>query len=76
MSLLAHFLSLLKILFWGVFPSTQLKTQLEQNEALAEKEQMLRQKLARELEEVGVGEEDTRVCKAFLDSWLLMKPKN
>lgn len=37
---------------------------------------MLRQKLARELEEVGVGEEDTRVCKAFLDSWLLMKPKN
>lgn len=78
MSLLAHFLSLLKILFLGVFPlfSTQLKTQLEQNETLAEKEQMLRQKLARELEEVGVGEEDTRVCKAFLDSWLLMKPKN
>lgn len=37
---------------------------------------MLRQKLARELEEVGVGEEDTRVCKAFLGSWLLMKPKN
>ncbi|NWY73132.1 RRBP1 protein, partial [Erithacus rubecula] len=29
----------------------KLKTQLEQNEALAEKEQMLRQKLARELEE-------------------------
>ncbi|NWZ38853.1 RRBP1 protein, partial [Brachypodius atriceps] len=29
----------------------ELKTQLEQNEALAEKEQMLRQKLARELEE-------------------------
>lgn len=54
----------------------QLKTQLEQNETLAEKEQMLRQKLARELEEVGVGKEDTRVCKAFLDSWLLLKPKN
>ncbi|NXP92493.1 RRBP1 protein, partial [Passerina amoena] len=37
----------------GCFPlfSTQLKTQLEQNETLAEKEQMLRQKLARELEE-------------------------
>uniref|UniRef100_A0A8C5JJI4 Ribosome binding protein 1 n=1 Tax=Junco hyemalis TaxID=40217 RepID=A0A8C5JJI4_JUNHY len=33
-----------------------LKTQLEQNETLAEKEQTLRQKLARELEEVGVGE--------------------
>lgn len=61
----------------GCFPlfSTQLKTQLEQNETLAEKEQMLRQKLARELEEVGVGKEDTRVCKAFLDSWLLMKPR-
>lgn len=28
-----------------------MKTQLEQNETLAEKEQMLRQKLARELEE-------------------------
>ncbi|RMB93641.1 hypothetical protein DUI87_29868 [Hirundo rustica rustica] len=38
----------------------KLKTQLEQNETLAEKEQMLRQKLARELEEVGVGKEDTR----------------
>uniref|UniRef100_A0A8C9NDV5 Ribosome binding protein 1 n=1 Tax=Serinus canaria TaxID=9135 RepID=A0A8C9NDV5_SERCA len=52
-----------------------LKTQLEQNETLAEKEQMLRQKLARELEEVGVGKGDTKVCKAFLDSWLLMKPR-
>ncbi|KFP00452.1 Ribosome-binding protein 1, partial [Calypte anna] len=31
--------------------TTQLKTQLEQNEALVEKEQMLRQKLALELEE-------------------------
>ncbi|NWV35226.1 RRBP1 protein, partial [Grantiella picta] len=39
--------------FLECFPlfSTQLKTQLEQNETLAEKEQMLRQKLARELEE-------------------------
>lgn len=77
MSLLAHFLNLFKLTS-GCFPlfSTQLKTQLEQNETLAEKEQMLRQKLARELEEVGMGEEDSRVCKAFLDSWLLMKPKN
>lgn len=33
----------------------QLKMQLEQNEALMEKEQELRQKLVRELEEVGAG---------------------
>ncbi|XP_074944684.1 ribosome-binding protein 1 isoform X1 [Phalacrocorax aristotelis] len=38
----------------------ELKTQLEQNEALVEKEQVLRQKLALELEEVHVGKEDTR----------------
>lgn len=79
---LAH---LLGLCFWfffnfisGCFPlfSTQLKTQLEQNETLVEKEQVLRQKLALELEEVGAGEKDTRVCKAFMGSWLLVKPKN
>jgi len=41
-----------------------------------EKEQVLRQKLALELEEVGAGEEDTRACKAFMGSRLLVKPKN
>lgn len=41
----------------------QLKTQLEQNEALVEKEQALRQKLVQELEEVGAGgERGARVC--------------
>lgn len=41
----------------------QLKTQLEQNEALLEKEQALRQKLVLELEEVGAGgERGARVC--------------
>ncbi|KAM4903868.1 ribosome-binding protein 1 isoform 1-T1 [Sylvia borin] len=35
----------------GEHAALELKTQLEQNEMLAEKEQMLRQKLARELEE-------------------------
>lgn len=44
------------------FFSTQLKTQLEQNEMLVEKEQLLRQKLALELEEVGAAEEDTSLC--------------
>lgn len=34
-----------------------MKTQLEQNEALVEKEQALRQKLVLELEEVGAGGE-------------------
>uniref|UniRef100_A0A8C5X3K0 Ribosome binding protein 1 n=1 Tax=Malurus cyaneus samueli TaxID=2593467 RepID=A0A8C5X3K0_9PASS len=48
-------------------PVGPLKTQLEQNETLAEREQTLRQKLARELEEVGAGEEDTRVCKERLE---------
>ncbi|KAJ7396598.1 ribosome binding protein 1 [Pitangus sulphuratus] len=38
----------------------ELKTQLEQNKTLVEKEQVLRQKLAWELEEVGVGKEDTK----------------
>lgn len=50
-----HQLSLC-FLFCSFFPlSTQLKMQLEQNEALMEKEQELRQKLTRELEEVGAG---------------------
>uniref|UniRef100_A0A8C2SWM8 Ribosome binding protein 1 n=1 Tax=Coturnix japonica TaxID=93934 RepID=A0A8C2SWM8_COTJA len=44
--------ALLLFCFLCIFPlSTQLKTQLEQNEALMEKEQELRQKLTRELEE-------------------------
>lgn len=66
---IAHLLGRFKSYFW-VFPLflTQLKTQLEQNETLVEKEQVLRQKLAQELEEVGAGEEDTRVCKALVGS--------
>lgn len=43
---------------------------------LVEKEQVLRQKLAQELEEVGAVEKVTRVCKALVGSWLLMKPRN
>uniref|UniRef100_A0A8B9QWE3 Ribosome binding protein 1 n=1 Tax=Anas platyrhynchos TaxID=8839 RepID=A0A8B9QWE3_ANAPL len=43
--------------------SSLLKTQLEQNEALVEKEQALRQKLVQELEEVGAGgKRGARVC--------------
>uniref|UniRef100_A0A8C5JJM3 Ribosome binding protein 1 n=1 Tax=Junco hyemalis TaxID=40217 RepID=A0A8C5JJM3_JUNHY len=47
-----------------------LKTQLEQNETLAEKEQTLRQKLARELEEVGVGERIPGCAKPSFPAFL------
>lgn len=62
MSLLSHPLGFFFLNFISgcfAFFSTQLKTQLEQNEMLVEKEQLLRQKLALELEEVGAGEKDT-----------------
>uniref|UniRef100_A0A8C0IIX7 Ribosome binding protein 1 n=1 Tax=Bubo bubo TaxID=30461 RepID=A0A8C0IIX7_BUBBB len=65
----SHLLGLFFNFISGCFPlfSTQLKTQLEQNETLVEKEQVLRQKLALELEEVGAGEEDRKVCKERLE---------
>lgn len=78
MSPLAHLLGIfLDFIFrCCLLFTTQVKTQLEQNETLVEKEQVLRQKLALELEEVGMGKEGTRVCKAFMASQLLMKPEN
>lgn len=59
----------------GCFPllSTQLKAQLEQTEMLVEKEQVLRQKLSLELEEVGAGKEDSRALQSLQESLVANK---